>query len=411
MEFQISAKAKKTIFGTIGVGLVALIIGIVVHMGDDQFKTRIFSNLLIDGFFFLGISLGALFFLALQYATETGWSVAIKRVVEAVSSYVIVGAGVLLALFAILTFMDGAYSVNDHQHHVGHVYSWMDPVFSNPKDPQYDLIIANKAPFLTKTFFWIVTLVYFTVYLLFYKGFRKRSLQEDLEGGTKIHFKNFTKAALFLVLFGYFSSTSSWHWLMSLDPHWFSTLFGWYVFGGMWCTGMTTIMLVILYLKKQGHLERVNDSHLHDVGKWIFATSFLWSYLFFSQFMLYWYANIPEEVIYYDFRIENYKFTYWAMFMVNFIIPMVILMSREAKRNTGILSVVCVIIILGHWTDVYMLVTPGTMGEFGCIGFVEVGFFLLFAGVFTLFILTTLTKAPLMPKNHPYLDESKHHEI
>ena len=201
MEFQISAKAKKTIFGTIGIGLVALIIGIVVHMGDDQFKTRIFSNLLIDGFFFMGISLGALFFLALQYATETGWSVAIKRVVEAVSSYVIIGIGVLLALFAILTFTDGAYSINDHGHHVGHVYSWMDPEIV-----KHDTIIANKAPFLTKGFFWIDTVVYFAVYFLFYRGFRKRSLQEDLEGGTKIHFKNFTKAALFLVLFEFIAS-------------------------------------------------------------------------------------------------------------------------------------------------------------------------------------------------------------
>lgn len=409
MEFQISSKAKKTIFGAIAIGLVSLIIGIVVHNGDEQFKTRIFSNLLIDGFFFFAIALGALFFLALQYATETGWSVAIKRVVEAVASYVVYGIGILIAVFAILTFTGGGYTEVTHGtevHHVGHIYSWMDHHVV-----EHDKIIANKAPFLTNWFFWAVTILYFAVYFLFYTGFRKRSLQEDIEGGTKLHYKNYVKAALFLVLFGYFSSTSSWHWLMSIDAHWFSTLYGWYVFGGMWCTSMTTIMLVILYLKKHGYLQQVNDSHIHDVGKWIFATSFLWSYLFFSQFMLYWYANIPEEVIYYDFRIENYKFTYWAMFMVNFIVPMLILMSREAKRNVGTLSVVCVIILLGHWTDVYMLVTPGTMGEFGCIGFIEVGFLLMFAGLFTFAVLRTLTKAPLMPKNHPYLDESKHHEI
>jgi hypothetical protein len=409
MEFQISSKAKKTIIGAIAIGIISLVIGVIVHIDDEQFKTRIFSNLLIDGFYFFAISLGALFFLALQYATETGWWVAIKRVIEGVASYVIVGIVVLLALFGALTLMDGGYTKVSHEgveHHVGHIYSWMDQTIVD-----HDPIIAGKAPFLTKTFFWVVTAIYFATYFLFFRGFRKRSLAEDMEGGTKIHFKNFNRAALFLVLFGYFSSTSSWHWIMSIDAHWFSTLFGWYVFGGMWCTGMTTIMLTILYLKKQGYLQQVNDSHIHDVGKWIFATSFLWSYLFFSQFMLYWYANIPEEVAYYDFRIENYKFTYWAMFMVNFIIPMLILMSREAKRNVGILSVVCVIILLGHWTDVYMLITPGTMGEFGCIGFIEVGFLLLFAGIFVFFILNTLTKAPLMPKNHPYLDESKHHEI
>lgn len=409
MEFQISSKAKKTIIGAISIGLISVIIGVIVHIDDEQFKTRILSNLLIDGFYFFAIALGALFFLALQYATETGWSVAIKRIVEGVASYVQVGIVVLILLFLFLTFTGGGYTTvgeAGHEHHVGHIYSWMDQ-----KIVDHDEIIQNKAPFLTKPFFWIVTVLYFAVYFLFYRGFRKRSLQEDIEGGTKIHYKNYVKGALFLVLFGYFSSTSSWHWIMSIDAHWFSTLFGWYVFGGMWCTSMTTIMLVLLYLKRNGYLKQVNDSHIHDVGKWIFATSFLWSYLFFSQFMLYWYANIPEEVIYFDFRIENYKFTWWAMFMVNFIIPMLILMSREAKRHAGILSVVCLIILLGHWTDVYMLITPGTMGEYGCIGFIEIGFLLLFAGVFTWFILNTLTKAPLMPKNHPYLDESKHHEI
>lgn len=405
MEFQISANAKKLIFGAIGVGLIAFIVGVILD-DSEQLQTRVFSNFLIDGFFFASISLGALFFLALQYATETGWSVAIKRVVEGVASYVIVGIGILLVVFGVLTVMDGGYVVNEAGHHVGHIYAWMDSEIVD-----HDPIIQGKAPFLTKGFFWTATAIYCAVYIIFYLGFRKRSIQEDLEGGTKIHMKNFAKGALFLVLFGYFSSTSSWHWIMSIDAHWFSTLFGWYTFGGLWCTSMTVIMLLLIYLKKNGYLEKVNDSHIHDVGKWIFATSFLWSYLFFSQYMLYWYADIPEEVIYYVQRIDQYPKIYWGMFMVNFIIPMIVLMSREAKRNPGILMTVCFIIILGHWTDVFMLVTPGSMGEYGGIGLIEVGLFLLFAGLFTYIVLNTLTKAPLMPKNHPYLDESKHHEI
>lgn len=406
MEYSISSKAKRTIFATIGLGLILFIVGAIMDSGSEQFQTRLLSNFLIDGFFFFAIALGALFFLALQYATETAWYVMIKRVIEGVASYVVVGIVVLLAFFAIVTFMNGGYSVNEHGHHVGHIYQWMDPDVV-----AHDSMIAGKAPFLTKPFFWIATVVYFAVYFLFYRGFRKRSLQEDIEGGTKIHYKNYVKGALFLVLFGYFSSTSSWHWIMSIDAHWFSTLFGWYTFGGMWCTSMTTIMLLIIYLKKNGYLEQVNDSHIHDVGKWIFATSFLWSYLFFSQYMLYWYADIPEEVIYYVQRIDQYPMIYWGMFMINFIIPMLILMSREAKRNPGILMFVCLVIILGHWADVFMLITPGSMGEHGSIGMIEIGLFLTFAGGFTYYVLNTLTKAPLMPKNHPYLDESKHHEI
>ncbi len=380
MEFQISAKAKKVIFGLVGVGLALFLIGIFTD-GSDQKTTRI------------------------QYATETGWSVAIKRVVEGVASYVLLGAGIVVAIFLALTFTDGGYT-DFHGHHLGHIYQYFDSEMV-----ESDKILKNKSAFLNKGFFWGATIVYIAIYTLFYLGFRKRSLREDIEGGTKIHFKNFAKAALFLVLFGYSSSTLSWHWLMSIDAHWFSTLYGWYVFSGMWLTAMVSIMLLVLYLKKLGHLTIVNDSHIHDIGKWIFALSFLWSYLFFSQFMLYWYSNIGEEVIYYRFRFDNYKFIFWGMFAVNFIIPMLILMSREAKRHIGILVTVCFIIIIGHWVDMFMLVTPGSMGEFGKIGMVEIGLFMLFAGVFAYWVLNTLTKAPLVPKNHPYLDESKHHDI
>jgi len=405
MEFQISAKAKKVLFGTAGLGLILFLIGVFTDH-SEQANTRILSNFLINGLFFLFISLGALFFLALQYATETGWSVAVKRVVEGVASYVLVGVVVLAAIFLYLTFTDGGYTVAENGHHVGHIYQYFDHEMV-----AHDKILQNKQPFLTKGFFWGATVVYFAVFALFYMGFRKRSLQEDIEGGTKLHFKNFTKAALFLVLFGYMSSTSTWHWLMSIDPHWFSTLYGWYIFSGMWLTGMVTILMIVLYLKKLGHLQIVNDSHIHDIGKWIFALSFLWSYLFFSQFMLIWYPNIPEEAIYYTFRFENYKVIYWGMFMANFIIPMVILMSREAKRHIGILIVVCLLILMGHWTDVYMLITPGTMGEYGTIGLLEVGLFMTFLGLFIYWILNTISKAPLVQKNHPYLDESKHHDI
>lgn len=406
MDYKISPKAKKTVLAAIVIGSLLLAIGIVVNADSAQLKTRLLSNFLIDGFFFFAIALGALFFLALQYATETGWYVALKRVIEGVASYVVVGIAVLLVFFLIVSLDGGGYSIDSSGHHVGHIYEWMDATVV-----AHDSIIAGKAPFLTRPFFWLATLVYFAVYLLFYRGFRKRSLQEDREGGTAIHMKNFAKGALFLVLFGYFSSTSSWHWIMSIDAHWFSTLFGWYSFGGMWCTSLTVIMLLVIYLKKNGYLQLVNDHHIHDIGKWIFATSFLWSYLFFSQFMLYWYADIPEEVTYYVERIENYPGIYWGMFIINFIIPMLVLMSREAKRNPGILMFVCLVIIAGHWADVYLMVTPGSMHEHGSIGLIEIGLFLIFAGTFALYILNTLTKAALTPQNHPYLNESKHHEI
>ena len=179
----------------------------------------------------------------------------------------------------------------------------------------------------------------------------------------------------------------------------------------MWVSTMVVLILVTLYLKKLGHLEKVNDSHIHDLGKWAFAISFLWSYLWFSQFMLIWYANIGEEVVYYQMRIENYKILYFTMFIINFAFPMLILMSREAKRHAGILTFVGLVILCGHWLDVYIMVSGGSLGSTAQIGALEIGMALLLTGIFIWVILRNLTKLPLTPVNHPFLDESVHHEI
>lgn len=395
MEFQINAKAKRLVYALVGVGLLLTIIGIATGMGDHHFKTRLLTNGLINGFFFFALGLGALFFLALQYATETGWYASVKRVIEAVAGFLPYGMGFFGIILLTITLMDGA-----------HIYIWMDSDVV-----KHDEIIQGKSAYLNPLFFWIRTIVYFATYFLFLRGFKKRSLLEDQVGGTELHFTNYKRGALFLVFFAVFSSTSAWDWLMSIDVHWFSTLFGWYTFAGMWCSTMVVLVITTLYLKKLGYLEKVNDSHIHDIGKWTFATSFLWSYLWFSQFMLIWYANIGEEVTYYQMRIENFKILYFSMFVINFAFPMLLLMSRDAKRHAGILTTVGLIILAGHWLDVYIMVSAGSLGANAKLGFLEVGMALLVAGSFIYIILNNLTKAPLTPVNHPFLDESIHHEI
>jgi hypothetical protein len=398
MEFKISNKAKLVTLSLIVVGALFTAIGIFT-LGDNGLQ-RFLANGLVNSFFFFALGLGALFFLALQYATETAWYVSVKRMVEAVAGYLPVGILLLIVVLAAITVTDGA-----------HIYLWMDPATTDPSSHHYDAIIDGKSAYLNKIFFWIRTIAYLGCYYIFYLGFRKRSLEEDRIGGTDIHFKNYKKGATFLVFFAVFSSTQTWDWIMSIDAHWFSTLFGWYVFAGMWCTAMVVIIMVTLYLKRLGYLPRVNESHIHDIGKWIFATSFLWSYLWFSQFMLIWYANIPEEVTYYIARIEDYKIMYFGMFIVNFAFPMLILMSRDAKRHAGILSFVGLIILAGHWMDCYLMITVGSMGPTAKFGLLELGMPLLVAGVFIRIILVNLSKAPLTPVHHPYLDESIHHEI
>ena len=395
MEFKVTKKANKFTLSLIVIGLLFTVLGIATGYSDHHFLTRFLSNGLINSFFFFSLALGSLFFLALQYATETGWYVAIKRVIEAIMGYLPYGIGFMVLVFLALTLTNGA-----------HIYSWMDP-----ETVAHDEMIQMKSSYLNPVFFWIRTIVYLGIYFLFWRGYKKRSLEEDRVGGTEIHFKNYKKGAAFLVFFAVFTNTSSWDWIMSIDVHWFSTLFGWYTFAGIWCSTMTTIVLLIIYLKKQGYLPKVNENHIQDVGKWVFATSFLWSYLWFSQYMLIWYANIGEEVIYYMVRIEHYKVLYFGMFIVNFAFPMLLLMSRDAKRNAGTLTVIGIIILLGHWMDVYIMISGGSMGANAKIGFLEIGMLIFMAGLFIRIILNNLTKAPLTPVNHPFLDESIHHEI
>jgi hypothetical protein len=395
MEFKIANRAKIVTLALIIIGVVFTGIGIAMSSGDHHFTTRVLVSGLSNSFFFFSIGLGALFFLALQYATETGWYATVKRVIESVTGFLPIGAGLLILMLAVISVMDGA-----------HIYTWMDADVV-----AHDEIIQGKGAYLNLGFFWLRTVVYIAIYLIFWRGFRKRSLEEDRVGGTDIHFKNYKKGALFLVFFAVFSSTSSWDWIMSIDVHWFSTLFGWYTFAGMWVSTMVVLITLVLYLKKQGYLTKVNESHIHDLGKWTFATSFLWSYLWFSQFMLIWYANIPEETTYYIARIENFKILYFGMFFINFAFPMLILMSRDAKRHAGILTFVGLIILAGHWVDVYLMFAGGSMGATAKIGLIEIGMALLLLGVFIRIVLTNLTKAPLMPVNHPFLDESMHHDI
>ncbi len=390
-----------------GIGLITIIAGFLTDHApegvshEEYHHTRVWANLLVNGYFYMGIGLLATFFMALQYAAEVAWSVAVKRVYEAVSSYLPVGAVVMF-----LIILAG-------QLHLHHLYHWMDPETIQEGSPKYDEVIANKHGYFGagNWFFWLRTVAYLVIWSLFQRGFRKRSIEEDMQGGTAIHYKNMGKAAVFLVFFAVTSSTSAWDWMMSLDVHWFSTMYGWYAFSGMWISAMITIIMFTLYLKRQGYLQQVNESHIHDIGKWMFAVSFLWSYLWFMQFMLIWYTNIPEEIVYFQERLHDFGYMglMWTVFVMNFVFPMVLLMSRDSKRNYFFLIFVGCIIFVGHWLDVFMMVMPATVNGHWHLGWLEIGMALGFLGLLLFVIHRALTKAPLMVQKHPYLDESLHH--
>jgi len=406
LNYTFTKKTKNITIALMVIGLISLIAGFLTDQAPDGVAptvydhTRIWANLLVNGWFFMGIGLLATFFMALQYAAEVAWSVAIKRVYEAISCYLPVGAVIMF-----LILLAG-------QLHIHHLYLWMDPAVIDKSSPRYDEVIANKHGYFVPWFFWLRTIGYLGIWSLFQRGFRKRSLEEDLQGGTALHKKNIGKAALFLVFFAVTSSTSSWDWMMSIDIHWFSTMYGWYSFAGMWISAMITIVLFVLFLKRKGYLEQVNDSHIQDIGKWIFAVSFLWSYLWFCQYLLIWYTNVPEEIIYFQERLHDFHYMglMWTVFFMNFVFPMILLMSRDAKRNYFFLTFVGCIIFIGHWLDVFMMVMPGTVHGAWHLGWVELGIALGFLGLLLFVVNRALTKAPLMVQKHPFLDETIHHE-
>lgn len=390
--FTIDKKAKNFTMALMAIGLIALIFGFVSNPHGA------WPALLFNTYFYIGIAVFGVFFVALQYVAEAGWSIVLKRVPEAIMA--------ALPVFSLIMLFIMVASIM----HWNHIYHWLHEGIMTVGHKDYDAIIAGKEAYLNASFFIIRTIIYLLGWNYFAKKLRALSVLEDKEGGTAIHFRGVSTSAWFMVFFAVTSAMASWDWIMSIDTHWFSTIFGWYIFAE-WCAiGFTTVLLFTLYLKRKGYLQDVNENHIHDLGKWIFAFSLVWTYIWFSQFMLIWYANIPEEVTYFTARleVENYKFLFWFSMIINFIAPIILLMSRDAKRNNGRLIFVGCIILLGHWLNSYLLVTPGTLGTHGHIGFTEVGIGLGFGGLLIYLVLNALTKEPLETKNHPFLDESKH---
>jgi hypothetical protein len=255
-------------------------------------------------------------------------------------------------------------------------------------------------------------IAYAGVFVYFARKFREWSIQEDSVGGTELHYLQYRKGAVFLVFFAVFSSTMSWDVLMSIDTHWYSTMYGWYIFSGMWVTTMIFATLALVWLKNLGYFGNVNDSHVHDMGKWVFAISMLWSYLWFCQYMLIWYSDIPEEVTYFQTRYEHYMGLMWGIFFTNFALPFYVLIARDAKRNTKYLVRVGVILFVSHFFDLYLAVIPGTNHAHETFtGWFELGLFIGFLGLFVRMFVTALSKANLIPVKHPFLNESEHHSI
>ncbi len=394
-QFEFSGRAKTLSIIALLLGIVAVAFGLL-----SGYQERTFANLLLMGYYFTCICAGSAFFLALQFAAQAGWSAALLRIPQAMARTLPIAA-----IFLIIICVLGLTSHNLYHH-------WNAEGLTDPNSEHYDALIAGKALFLNVPFFLTRMVVFLGVYSLFALALTKYSYCEDLEGGLKNYKKSVKTGIIFLVIFAFTSPIFAFDTIMSLEAHWFSTMFGWYNFAGMWVTSLATIALILITLKDKGYFSWINESHLHDLGKFIFAFSIFWTYLWFSQFILIYYANIPEETVYFYKRWEpEYKPWFWLNIGVNFVFPLLILMTRDAKRKFKLMKFVCIVILCGHWLDYYLMIMPGTVEENRGFGIIEIGVALGFVGLFCLLVLTALSKKPLAPKHHPFLEESLHHSI
>ncbi len=365
------------------IGLIAFIYGFATN------PTKTWANLLMNNYYFLSLAIGATFFAALQSITQSGWSVGIIRIPQAM--------GNVIPLIAVLMIPILIFGMHD-------LYHW-----THEEAVQTDPLIAHKSPYLNIPFFVARYAIFFAVWILLTQYIRRLSLKEDREGTLeyfrKIEF--FNKVYIFALAITF--SLASFDYIMSIDVHWFSTIFAVRNFVMGFFHASAVIMMIVIILNKLGYLQFINKSHLRDMAKYVLVLSIIWTYTWFAQYILIWYANIPEETIYYLPRTQGeFQVLFYSELILNWVIPFLLLLSGMVVKSRVALLVVGFILIIGHWVDMYQQVIVGTYGQLE-VGFIEVGSFLGFWGLFAYIVARSLASAPLVPLRHPYLEESLQH--
>ncbi len=425
-QYTITNTLRTVLFSMMGIGLLCL--GLT-WMGDDHSHTRFWSNVLHNSVFFTGIAIMATFFMSASITAYAGWYTAFKRVFESISAYLLPG-------FIIMTLIGIAVYT-----HMNHLYHWADE-----KSVATDEILDGKSGFLNKNWYLFGTIIIGAAYTFLAMKLRSLSVAEESAAGEEnfaTHRSIRKYAAMFLPIFGFTSVVLIWQWVMSVDAHWYSTMFAWYSLASLFVAMMSIVALTLIFLRSKGYYQNLSKHHVHDVGKFIFGISVFWTYLWFSQFMLIWYANIGEETIYFKERYDNYPVLFFANLVINFAVPFLVLMRNDTKWKTGSLSFVAITVFIGHWLDFFLMIKPGVLhtahevgghgaehaagaaeahghaaehvssfvSGFTFPGLLEIGTMLGFLGLFLFVMFNTLSKSKLTSEQDPYVEESLHHHV
>lgn len=367
---------------------LAVLGGAAFLVGLKIAPQRALAALLLGNSYFLMLSVTALVFIAIQNLVGAGWPVLFRRVPEAMTAYLPAGAlGMLVVLL-------GSHSL----------YHW-----AHAEAVVHDPVLLAKSAYLNLPFWTVRTALALTLWWVFARAILRNSRLQDADGDVERTHKNKRLSAAFMAVFGLTFTFASVDWIMSLEPHWYSTMFPWYMFGGAFLHALAAIALLTLLLNARGLFAELNEHHRHDLGKYVFGFGVFWAYLWFCQFLLIWYANIPEETAYFALRGSRGWMAVQALsLLANFLVPSALLLRILSKKDDRILIAACASVCLGRGLDLYVMIMPSISGA-ARPQWPDLPVFLGLAGVFVLLFDRAFAASPAVPEKDPYLVESLHH--
>ncbi len=396
LQYKLNSKTKGKLLAMIVIGAISLLLSFfVVHdptRSSHMHHTAGWSTLLVGLFITLAISICGIFFTAISHITGSHWSITLRRLTETFGKF-LPWATVILA---VLVF----FGVHD-------LYEW-----SHKDVVATDKLLKHKSGWLNEPFFPIRLILIGGIWIFFSHLFFRNSVTQDRDKDVTHTLKNHKLSAIFLLVFALTFSIVAYDLLMSLTPHWFSTMWAVYIFAGAYQTTFAMFAIFVYHLKKNGYLgDTVNENHIHDVGKFMMSFCVFWAYVGFSQFMLIWYANLPEETFWYEMRLQGgWTWLTMAMPFIKFVIPFLLLINRPNKRNLDTLYKVSLWLVFVEFLEIYWIVFPSNYEEFNPVGLLlSFGVSLGMLGLFGIVVLKALEKQKLIPIGDPRLEECLHH--
>lgn len=385
-RFELNDTMKKKLQITLVVG--AVLMALAFFFARDRF----WINLLLNNFYFTSLALGGLFVMGIQAVSGAAWGSPYKRVALSMSTFLPV------ALVLMLVMLLGAHTLYEWSH--------VDLVASDP-------ILSKKVAYLNMPFFTGRLIGLFLIWILFSWKLISLHNKQDETGDLLYYGKIMKFGALFLLIFAFSFSFASFDWIMSLEPHWFSTIFAVYTFSGLFVSTIAFLIFMIYMGQKMGYFSFITVDHYHDLGKFLLGFTTFWAYIWLSQFLLIWYSNIPEETQYFILRQgHGWQYALYGNVFINWVIPFFLLLPREKKRDKDFLFKVAALVLVGHWFDLYLMVAPKVLHHHGilhpAISWVEVGFFIFFFALFVMWVSRALSKRDLISNKDPMIDEALH---